>query len=149
MPRLIWVFAGRTFILLVLSCRGCNGFPSHCNVMPSCGKHISKYVMVNHYIPVFQLKWMVSHHKWACRITIRPQTDLGISDPLTSKKYNRIHAVQLPMRCLSWRRQGCQVMQPLSCLAMVSFMHCLWWAPKWYLSPVKYSLLWDRKSCIG
>ena len=29
MPRLIWVFAGRTFILLVLSCRG-----SHC--LPVC-----------------------------------------------------------------------------------------------------------------
>ena len=26
MHRLIWVFAGRTFILLVLSCRGSNGF---------------------------------------------------------------------------------------------------------------------------
>ena len=28
MPRLIWVFAGRTAILLVLSCRGSNGLIS-------------------------------------------------------------------------------------------------------------------------
>ena len=31
MPRLIWVFAGRTLILLVLSCRGSNAFPMYEN----------------------------------------------------------------------------------------------------------------------
>ena len=39
MPRLIWVFAGRTIILLVLSCHGSKYY----------GKHLSEYLSIEFY----------------------------------------------------------------------------------------------------